>query len=514
MLPHRASWPALLRQPQLWLARHSRPSRITLRAMPAAATAWLGQAARWREPGLRAYELRCEACHDGRNEARATMKYPRAAPRPPSPHVASNVVAEEYWHAADASRDARRTPATPTFDALVLNARLRQSLMTVRSLGRRGLRVAAAATLPNAPAFSSRWCQQGFVFPPEEATDAYLAALRAWLERAGARVLIPSHDGTVALLRRYRAQLEQGVRLALADERALTIAVNKERTLAVAQGLGLHVPREVVVRGVDDVPGALKEIGLPAVIKPCESWFWHGREGSWVGPQLVVTPDEAHAAVEATTRLGRATLFQQLLTGRREAVSFLYADGQIHARFAQWARRTRPPLGGESVLRQSIAIPPDIGRYAESLVREINLEGYSEIEFRRDGGGVPYLMEINPRLSASVEVAVRAGVDFPYLLYQWASGGPIEKVEAYRVGGWIRHLGGDIETTIAALRQRGRPGVTPPVQTILDFGLSFLRPMGYDYVDWKDPLPAVRATSGFMRASVRRLLSRVRKGLP
>jgi len=87
-------------------------------------------------------------------------------------------------------------------------------------------------------------------------------------------------------------------------------------------------------------------------------------------------------------------------------------------------------------------------------------------------------------------------------------------VEAYRVGGWIRHLGGDIETTIAALRQRGRPGVTPPVQTILDFGLSFLRPMGYDYVDWKDPVPAVRATSGFMRASVRRLLSRVRKGLP
>src|SRR6266550_580240 len=104
-----------------------------------------------------------------------------------------------------------------TFDALVLNASLRQALVTVRSLGRRGLRVAAAADR-TAPAFSSRWCQQGFVFPPEEATDAYLAALGAWLERAGARVLIPSHDGTVALLRRHRARLEQRVRLALADE--------------------------------------------------------------------------------------------------------------------------------------------------------------------------------------------------------------------------------------------------------------------------------------------------------
>lgn len=385
--------------------------------------------------------------------------------------------------------------------------------MTVRSLGRRGLRVAAVGTVRNAPAFSSRWCQRGFVFPATEATDAYRAMLEEWLERTGARVLISSHDGTVAMLRAHRARLEQRVRLALADERALTIAVNKERTLAVARRLGLHVPREVVVRGVGDVPVALNEIGLPAVIKPCESWVWHGREGTWVGPQLVVNSDEARRAVEAVTRFGEAVLFQQLLTGRREAVSFLYANGEVYARFAQWAMRTRPPLGGQSVVRQSIAIPADIGAHAESLVRDINLEGYSEVEFRRDGDGVPYLMEINPRLSASVEVAVRAGVDFPYLLYQWASGGPIDKVERYRVGGWMRHLGGDIERMITALGERGRPGVTRPVRTLLDFGLSFLRPMRYDYLDWKDPLPAVKATTDFTRGAISRLLSRVKRSL-
>jgi len=120
-------------------------------------------------------------------------------------------------------------------------------------------------------------------------------------------------------------------------------------------------------------------------------------------------------------------------------------------------------------------------------------------------------MEINPRLSASVEVAVRAGVDFPYLLYQWASGGPIERVKGYRIGRWMRHLGGDINTMVATLRQRGRPQVTPPVQTLLDFGLSFLRPMAYDYLDWQDPLPAIRAATDFTRGAVRRLVSRVRK---
>ncbi|HEX4600697.1 MAG TPA: ATP-grasp domain-containing protein [Gemmatimonadales bacterium] len=397
------------------------------------------------------------------------------------------------------------------FDALVLNARLRQSLVTVRSLGQRGLRVAALETASNVPAFSSRWCERGIVVPAEEGTEAYFAHLAEVLERTGARVLIPSHDGTVALLRRHRAQLEQRTRLALADEGAIAVAVSKEQTLAVARRLGLQVPRSCVARTAEDVPLALEEVGLPAVVKPSESWSWHGLQGTWVGPQLVTTADEARRAVAELTQFGGATLLQQLLSGRREAVSLLYANGRMHARFAQWAKRTMPPLGGASVLRQSIAIPPDIGTQAERLVRAINLEGYSEVEFRRDGAGVPCLMEINPRLSASVEVAVRAGVDFPYLLYQWANGGPVDEVKAYRVGGWMRHLGGDIGTTLAALEQRGRPGVEQPAHAILGFALSFLRPMGYDYVDWTDPLPAINAATAFTRNAARRILYRLRR---
>ena len=403
-----------------------------------------------------------------------------------------------------------------TFDALVLNASLRQALVTVRSLGRRGLRVAAAAHVRKAPAFSSRWCRHGFLFPPEEATEAYLETLEQWLDTlgaggAGGPTIIPSHDGTIALLRRHRDRLGQRARLALADEPALAIAVNKELTSAVAKRLGLLVPREALVRGVDDVPAAIGEIGLPAVIKPCESWLSTNGNGTRVAPELVITADETRAAVARTTEHGGTVLLQQLLTGRREAVSFLYARGEFYARFAQWARRTHPPLGGASVLRQSIAIPSDIGRQAKALIREIDLEGYSEVEFRRDSSGVPHLMEINPRLSASVEIAVRAGVDFPSLLYQWASGSSLAKQNGYRVGRWMRHLGGDIETMVDSIQQRGRPGISRPVRTVVDFGTTFFKPMSYDYFDWQDPLPAVSAATGFVRTTFRRLRSRMRK---
>jgi predicted ATP-grasp superfamily ATP-dependent carboligase len=378
-------------------------------------------------------------------------------------------------------------------DALVLDARLRQSLVSVRSLGKRHLHVAALETF-GVPAFASKWCQQKAILQAEEGTDSYFTYLQQILTATGARVLIPSSDGTIALIRQHREQLEQLTRIALAKEPALSIAVNKQQTLDIASKLGMLIPRSVSVVSLDEVDAAIREIGLPAVVKPVESWIGNEQQGVRFDSQLVTTLQEGKRAVEDVTRFGGTVLFQQFLDGRREAISFMYARSHMYARFGQWAKRTNPPLGGTSVLRQSISIPQDIGDQAERLVREIDLEGYSEVEFRRDRMGKAYLMEINPRLSASVEIAVRCGVDFPSLLYQWACGDHIDEVKEYRVGKWMRYLMGDFVTTIGSIRRRGRPGIVSPAKALFDFGTTFFVPMWYDYLDWRDLGPVFPAT--------------------
>src|SRR2546428_8126069 len=163
------------------------------------------------------------------------------------------------------------------YDAFVLDARLRQSLMTVRSLGSRGLRVASLETLAGSPTYSSRWCQKAFVCPADVGTQDYLTYLEQVLDCTGARVLITSSDGTIAFIRRHREHLEQKVRIALAREPALGIAMNKEQTQEIAKQLGVGVPRGVEVKTVSEVEAALHEIGLPAVVKPVESWDEHHR---------------------------------------------------------------------------------------------------------------------------------------------------------------------------------------------------------------------------------------------
>lgn len=392
---------------------------------------------------------------------------------------------------------------TKAYDALVLDAGLRQSLGIVRSLGKRGLRVAALDSyekLP-VPAFSSRWCQNSMICPAPQATEEYLNYLEQVLDTSGARVLFTSSDGTIALVRQYRERLERRVRIALSKEPGLSIAVNKERTLAVARQLGMGIPPAVTINTVHDVGTALHEIGLPAVVKPVESWSG----GKRVISAVVMTADEAKQAVERLTSAGGSVLFQRYLSGRREALSFFHADGEMYARFASWDKRTHPPLGGIVVLREAIAMPEDIGKPAENLVREIGLEGFAQVEFRRDDRGKPYLMEINPRLNAGVACAVSAGIDFPYMLYQWANGEKLTPVKEYRLGGQTRYLGGDIMALFTAIQKRGRVEVTPPTQAMREFFRDFFVPMDYDYWDLHDLHPIWTAIDGFTRHILKRM---------
>lgn len=383
---------------------------------------------------------------------------------------------------------------TGGIDALFLDAAQRQALVGIRELGRAHLRVGAAECHPGAPAFASRWCAFGEVLPDvAEHRDAFIDALLDLCARHSPQALIPSHDGTIEALRARRAEVERAVGLALAAEEPLAVAVDKSRTLALATELGLRIPHGAIVQMASDAPAALDVVGLPAVVKPSRSWAQQDGNGQRLSAVPATTRPAALLAIEAVLRDSLEAVVQQWLPGDREAVSFIYARGRMWARFAQRTARTAPPLGGSSVKRESIPLPEDITRDAERLVMELDLEGYSEVEFRRDAAGRAALMEINPRLSASVEVAVRAGVPFPRLLYDWASGGPLHEQASYRTGVHMRWLGGDLSWLKNVLVHQGYPDAPPRGRAIGIFLGDFLRPTGYDYLDLHDLRPALEA---------------------
>ncbi len=321
-------------------------------------------------------------------------------------------------------------------------------------------------------------------------------------------MLIPGTDGSIAAIRPWRSCFEHhNVAVALASETALDFANDKQCTLAAAAELGIPYPRTVAIDRLEDTAAALAEVGYPAVIKPTHSWVSKTDGATRVISKTVLDMSEALAYVQQLNEVGCwSAVVQQLVSGQREAVSVFYAQGKVWASFAQVAHRTTPVLGGVSVVRESIPMPVELESAALALVRSSDLEGYSEIEFRRDAGGRPHLMEINARLSGSLEVAVRSGVPFPALLWQWAAGEPISPVLGYRTGVKMRYLKGDIKWLWENIGTRGRrPDCVPPRKAIAIFARDFLHRQTYDYLDRSDLGPAFVALAGNVSLAQRRL---------
>jgi predicted ATP-grasp superfamily ATP-dependent carboligase len=398
-------------------------------------------------------------------------------------------------------------------DILLLDAEYRQTLAALRAYTRMGLSVgvvACAGEASGAPAFASRYARVRAI-APEFATNpnGYVDAILELLELYPARMTLPAHDGAIEALRPRRAEVERITAFPLASEAALDIAISKPRTLEVAEDVGVPIPRSLPVTTLDEARAAFRAFGSPTVLKPVQSWAENETGGTRLSVNAVLTEKDAEREARYILESGGQAVAQEFLPGWREAVSVFYADGEILARFAQRSYREFPVLGGVSTLCESIAPAPELVEPAERLVRAIGLEGCSMVEFRRDRAGNPVLMEINARPAGSLALAVRCGVNFPRLLYNWAMGLPLQAVEGYRVGKRLRWLSGDIWNLNQTLDHQGQPDVPPRGRAIRTFFTDFaLRPSKLDFVSARDMRPALVE---FRHVVVRPLLRKARK---
>jgi predicted ATP-grasp superfamily ATP-dependent carboligase len=366
----------------------------------------------------------------------------------------------------------------PLVEVLLLDAQYRQALACMRSYGRADLRVGALACESEAywaPAIRSRWCAEHGILPDfADDESAYQVGLLNVVQEWAPSLVVPAHDGSIQAVRSIRDKIEQFAPLGLASEEALDVAISKARTLALAADLGIRVPRTVAVTQDDDVAAALSEVGLPAVVKPVESWVVRDGVGTRLSTQAVSDLDDARRIVAEVFAAGGEVIVQEWLPGRREAVSLFYAERRFHARLAQASLRDWPVLGGVSVLCETIPLAADIVNDAEALVAELDLEGCSMVEFRRDRRGRPALMEVNPRMGGSVGLAIAAGVDFPLLLLKWKLGQPLPPPTGYRIGQRLRWLPGDIRHLQCVFDGQGLPDVPGRTHATIQFLCDFV----------------------------------------
>lgn len=356
---------------------------------------------------------------------------------------------------------------------LVTDAEYKLTLGAIRSLGRAGCEVVAIAARPRAEGFYSRYAAERVVGPPPADADRFTDFVLETVERRRIDVVLPiGQDSNLALSRR-REGIAERAGIAVADWDAMQIAASKRRTIELAGQIGVPVPRTFTdAAEIDRFPVvAKKTVGSGEVLYVN-------------GPAELPSGDD--------------WLLQEYVPGEGRGFFALYDRGKERAVFMHRRRREYPVTGGASTAAESIDDPVlrDLGL---RMLDALRWHGVAMVEFKLDQRDGSYrLMEVNPKFWGSLDLAIAAGVDFPYLAVRLAAGRPFDPVLTYRTDVRFRWVFSDLLHVVA------RPRALPAF--LRDFG-----PGVQDDLWWSDLKPnlyeayltaaaiAVRARRGTLR---------------
>jgi predicted ATP-grasp superfamily ATP-dependent carboligase len=393
---------------------------------------------------------------------------------------------------------------------LVTDGEQRSALAAVRSLGRAGVRVAVAGQHP-CLAGISRWCAVRIACP-SAADDrrGFVARVSRAAEKHDVRLIIPASDASVLALSEERARLPAGCALPLPEHEAVVRAMDRLALLQLASSLGVAFPRTWQAQA--------KDVPLPAVVKARRGVF--DDKGAWqrLAPVIVRTSEELSGAWSQFSARGMDPMIQEYVPGEGWGLFALCDRGKPLAAFAHRRIREKPPDGGVSVVRESIAVEEGPAEQALALLKALQWTGLAMVEFRRDvrqaaHDGSFKLMEINPRIWGSVQLAIDCGVDFPRLLYEWMVLGreparpPAGRRASYRAGVRSRWLMGDLDYLSIVLR-RGNGVRLPAIASF--FGARQGR---LEIERASDPVPAVQEKIVWAADTWRALVGRIVPGV-
>ncbi|MGH9557034.1 MAG: ATP-grasp domain-containing protein [Terriglobales bacterium] len=398
---------------------------------------------------------------------------------------------------------------------LVTDGNQRSTLAVVRALGKAGVAVTVAESQTRSLAGVSRYCGGRLLHPsPEQDSPGFVEFVRGVLANERYDTLIPMTDVSLQLTALAGQETASRVRLPIPSARAVERALDKRAMLMLAEQMGLACPRTCALSQAADLEDLARRLEYPVVIKPRFSKYRCGNRWISEGVHYAGTPAELIGHYQRVHSMVPDPLVQECIQGEGRGVFLLLWEGELKAAFCHRRLREKPPWGGVSVCRESIALDQALVERSVALLRALEWQGVAMVEYKMDErDGLPKFMELNGRFWGSLQLATDAGLNFPLLLHRLSMGEKPEPQFGYKTGVKSRWLLGDLDHLWLSLRHRNKwPTGARPVQSrwrvCMDF-LKFLEPdLHYEVFRLDDPAPgcleSAAYVAGLFRSAKRR----------
>jgi D-aspartate ligase len=334
---------------------------------------------------------------------------------------------------------------------------------------------------------------------PEQLVDRLLRFAETQAERP---VLYYDGDGSLLLVSRYRARLQEAFRFVVAERELVEELTDKARFQALSEKVGLPVPPSFVLSASDASAPSRSDLQFPLILKPrarpMARWRPLGRGAK------AVKVESATALVQLWPRiaeLGCDVVAQQLVPGPETSIESYHAyiddEGEIVGDFTGRKIRTYPADYGYSTAVE-VTAEDDVAEAGRDVLRRVDLRGVAKCDFKRGPDGQLYLLEINARFNLWHHPGARAGVNLPALVYSDLVGLPRKLAPPARAGVCWCALADDARAT----RQAG-----VPLRRWLWWALRCEAKWAFA---WDDPMPFLRGVVGPRLSRLLRLPGRRR----
>jgi D-aspartate ligase len=292
----------------------------------------------------------------------------------------------------------------------------------VRALGMAGIR-SACATRAGGATDHSRFTDVRIPWAdnwgdPEGLLDNLLGFARGMPEPPP---LFFQHDGDLTFVSHNREALRDHFRFTIAGAELVEQCVDKTQFTALAQGLGLPIPRSAVIWPAvqPDLPDL--DLEPPLIIKPLtrrDDW-WRPLAGS-AKALRVDSYEEFEREWPLLVEAGVDLVVQEMIPGGEDRIEsyhgYIDPSGEVAAEFTGRKVRTFPPNFGETTACE-ITDAADVRELGRECMRTLGLVGVAKLDFKRDPRGALHLLEANPRFTLWHWPGAVAGVNIPALVY-------------------------------------------------------------------------------------------------
>lgn len=305
-------------------------------------------------------------------------------------------------------------------------------------------------------------------------------------------VLFTTTDAHCRLMAHNRELLRQYFRFVVPDAETVESILNKRSQYNIAQSAGIPIPQTCFPESLEEAGHLAPTLTYPCLLKPYTSHT--GRKVISNTKVLVAeSQTELISNFERLMSSDQPFMIQEIVPGEDTALysytAFWNDEHQEIAWLTKQKLRQNPPQYGDGSLVIT-AQAPEVAELSRRLLRAFNYSGFVGVEFKFDERDSTYrLMEINPRTLSSNQLVISAGIDLPWIGYEYLTDSSHEPSPDYSFRPGVKYVNEEWDfQAYLALRKSGALNLRRWLRSIRGAKTAIGA--------WDDPLPLI---AGFRR---------------